>query len=229
MKKILIVVPYRNRENHLIDFLKFTPSYFTNQNITFDILISELENIGDWNAGLCCNSVINFDIGEKYEYIYIHHVDVFPLNGDWFFPEVNEILFNLGDYGSCIMKYDYFFDVGGYSNNFWGWGYEDDCLYRRLLYNNYKLVDLDYRILFQTKNQNHERTIDKINEKNSLSIIDNDFIFGNKYNKRIDGVYDTNKCALTHGLIKIDDNIYKHSIRPLIKSPREINLENSYR
>jgi hypothetical protein len=226
MKQILIVVPFRDRHEHLKDFLNHTPKYFYNQNISFDILITELDSVGDWNAGICCNSVINFNINEKYEYIYIHHVDVFPLKGEWFFPNENEVLFNLGDYGSCIMKYEYFFNVGGYSNNFWGWGYEDDCLYRRLIYNDYKMIDFDYKILFETRNQKHDRVIDEINKKNSLSIIDNDFIYNNNYNKEIDGVYDTNNYGKTHSLIKIDNNIYKHNIYPLIKSPRELKINS---
>ena len=66
MKQILIVVPFRNREEHLKDCLNHTPKYFRNQNISFDVLITELDNIGDWNRGICCNSLINFNIGEKY-------------------------------------------------------------------------------------------------------------------------------------------------------------------
>jgi hypothetical protein len=224
MKQILIVVPFRNREEHLKDFLNHTPKYFRNQNISFDVLITELDNIGDWNRGICCNSLINFNIGEKYEYLYIHDVDIFPLKGEWIFPKENEVLYNLGDYGSCIMKYEYFFDVGGFSNNFWGWGYEDDCLYRRFINDNYKMIDHNYRILFETRNQNHDRFVNEINTKNALSIIDNEFIYNN--NKEIDGVYNTNKYGKTHSLIKIDDNVYKHNIYPLIKSPREINNGN---
>jgi hypothetical protein len=122
------------------------------------------------------------------------------------------------------MKYEYFFDVGGFSNNFWGWGYEDDCLYRRFINDNYKMIDHNYRILFETRNQNHDRFVNEINTKNALSIIDNEFIYNN--NKEIDGVYNTNKYGKTHSLIKIDDNVYKHNIYPLIKSPREINNGN---
>ena len=224
MKQILIVVPFRNRHEHLKDFLNHTPKYFRNQNISFDVLITELDNIGDWNRGICCNSLINFNIGEKYEYLYIHDVDIFPLKGEWIFPKENEVLYNLGDYGSCIMKYEYFFDVGGFSNNFWGWGYEDDCLYRRFINDNYKMIDHNYRILFETRNQNHDRFVNEINTKNALSIIDNEFIYNN--NKEIDGVYNTNKYGKTHSLIKIDNNIYKHNIYPLIKSPRELKINS---
>jgi hypothetical protein len=190
-------------------------------------LITELDNVGDWNRGICCNSLINFNVGEKYKYLYIHDVDIFPLKGEWFFPRENEVLYNLGDYGSCIMRYEYFFEVGGFSNNFWGWGYEDDCLYRRLIHNNYKMIDLNYRILFETRNQKHDRFVNETNTKNSLSIIDNDFIYNNNYNKEIDGVYDTNNYGKTHSLIKIDDNIYKHNIYPLIKSPRELKINGN--
>ena len=60
MKDLLIVVPYRNREEHLKEFLENAPKYFDKQNIEYDILICELDQTGDWNAGLCVNSTINF-------------------------------------------------------------------------------------------------------------------------------------------------------------------------
>ena len=50
MKKLLIIVPYRDRPEHLKSFLEKTPKYFREQNIEFDIIICELENIGCWNA-----------------------------------------------------------------------------------------------------------------------------------------------------------------------------------
>lgn len=229
MDRLLIVVPYRNRENHLKDFLIQTPKYFTEKNIPYDILIAELDSIGDWNHGLCCNSLVNFNIGLKYEYLYIHDVDVCPLSGDWKFPKDNQVFFNLGDHGSCVMKYESYFNSGGFSNNFWGWGYMDDCIYRRLILTGHQMIDCWGDILYDTKNQNHDREIDEINQTKKLEYLKKEYIDKDKFNINEDSVHDTNKYGKTHSLIKIQDNIYKHNIEPLIKSPRELELHNSYK
>jgi len=227
MKQILIVVPFRDRHEHLKDFLNHTPKYFIDKKIEYDILIAELDNVGDWNHGLCCNSLINFNVEEKYEYIYIHDVDVCPLNGDWKFPKEKEIYFNLGDHGSCVMKYESYLNSGGFSNNFWGWGYMDDCLYRRLILTGHEMVDCWGKILYDTKNQNHDREIHNINQSEKLKYLKKEYIDKNYFDIHIDGVHDTNKYGKTHSLIKIDDNIYKHNIYPLIKSPRELEINGN--
>ena len=90
MKDLLIVVPYRNREEHLKEFLENAPKYFDKQNIKYDILICELDQIGDWNAGLCVNSIIDFIKDKNYKWLFIHHVDIYPLEGDFNFPNENE-------------------------------------------------------------------------------------------------------------------------------------------
>lgn len=222
LKDILIVVPYRDREKHLEDFLIKTPKYFSERGITYDILITELDKEGDWNAGLVCNSVINFRKKGRWKYLYIHHVDVYPIEGEWVYPKNNEVLFHLGDYGSCIMNFNDFFKVGGYRNGFWGWGAEDNDLYYKFQLNGIKTVDVttldNYTVKFDVKYQNHERKFVAINYSNSNRILKS------KPDRNNDSVFDTNKYGFTHSLVKISDNIYKQNIKPLKKSPRE--LEN---
>ena len=92
-KDMLIVVPYRNRQRDLEKFLIQTPHYFNNQDISYDILICELEQNCSWNAGMTCNSLINFIKDREYEWVYIHHVDITPISGKWKFPNEYEPFF----------------------------------------------------------------------------------------------------------------------------------------
>lgn len=222
IKDILIVVPYRNREKHLEDFLIKTPKYFDGRGITYDIIIAELDQEGDWNAGLVCNSVINFRKKGSWKYLYIHHVDVYPIDGEWVYPKINEVLFNLGDYGSCIMNYNDFFKIGGYRNGFWGWGAEDNDLYYKAQLNGLKSIDVttlnDYPVKFDIEYQKHERRFEAINYSN------NNQLLKTKPNRNNDSVFDTNKYGKTHSLVKLSENIYKQNVKPLRISPK--NTEN---
>jgi hypothetical protein len=224
MKDLLIVVPYRDREEHLKTFLELTPKYFNDRNITYDILIAELDNEGDWNAGLCCNSVINFRKKGTYKYIYIHHVDVYPISGEWKYPQANEMFFNLGDYGSCLMNHSDFYKIGGYRNSFWGWGAEDNDLYMKAHSYGIRVIDvkkiIGYDVIFDEKYQNHERNFVGLNYSNSLNVLKT------KADRNYDSVFDTNHHGTSHSLIKIGENIYKHNIKPLKRAPSKVKNKN---
>lgn len=219
-KELLIVVPYRNRPEHLKDFLENTPKYFNNKNLIYDILICELDQQGDWNAGLCVNSLVKFieTNKTKYRYLYIHHVDIWLISGDWIFPKDNEVYFNMGDYGSCLLTMDAFFNVEGYSNSFWGWGGEDNELYQKLREKKYKVNEISNisNIKYETKHQSHER---KFNGKNYANAIKQLMILPKNKRNNISNFSE-------HGEIKdfkkIENNIYKHVIIPKKQSPSYI-------
>jgi hypothetical protein len=218
-KDLLIVVPYRNREEHLKDFLENTPKYFDNQNLNYDILICELDQKGDWNAGLCVNSLIKFieKIKTEYKYLYIHHVDVWPISGDWVFPKDNEVYFNMGDYGSCLLTMKAFLDAQGYSNSFWGWGGEDNELYNRLREKQYKVNEISHisNIKYETKHQSHER---KFNGKNYANAIKQ--FRGLARGGRTD-IVDFDNHGYAKNLIQLKKNIFKQIVYPKQKSPNE--------
>jgi hypothetical protein len=222
MKKLLIVVPYRDRSEHLKVFLEKTPKYFREQNIEFDIIICELEQVGCWNAGLCCNSIIKYEKLQDYEYIFIHHVDIYPIDGKWEFPDENESFIKIGDFGSCIIKTKDFLKAGGYSNSFWGWGGEDNLLYSDLSRIGISLTDKEEGIVkFDTHFQNHERKFNGLNYSNLNRVL-------YKRNNNIDNnnIFDFDKHGIVYDFIKIEENVYKHKILPLKRSPLKVDNKN---
>ncbi len=215
MKDLLIVVPYRDRENHLKLFLENSPAYFNQQSLTYDILICELDKGGDWNAGLCVNSVSKFITPEnQYKYIYIHHVDVWPVEGEWIFPDNNQVFFNMGDYGSCLMETNAFFKVNGYSNSFWGWGGEDNEIYSKLRTEKYNCVET-FPVKYNTTQQTHPRKFNGANYGNSIK---NLFILSENEKNNITHF---DEHAYVKDLCQLGENIYKQTVCPLQKSPRE--------
>jgi hypothetical protein len=149
-------------------------------------------------------------------------VDVYPIDGEWVYPKINEVLFNLGDYGSCIMNFNDFFKIGGYRNGFWGWGAEDNDLYFKAQLNGLRAVDVttlvDYPVKFDIEYQKHDRKFEAINYSN------NNQLLKTKPNRNNDSIFDTNKYGKTHSLVKLSDNIYKQNIKSLKTSPK--NTEN---
>lgn len=224
-KDLLIIVPYRDREEHLQKYLELTPKYFDNQNVTYDILITELDPVGDWNAGLVCNSLVNFVKKADYKYLYIHHVDVYPISGKWVFPEDNEIFTNIGDVGSCLTTLYNFFKVGGYRNTFWGWGAEDDDLYKKMWEEGIKVTNIEesnsaFNVEFDTVFQEHERKFVGVNYSHNVALLKI------KPDRNTNSIFDTNKYGFTHSLEHIRDNIYRQKIKPLVKSARETKNTN---
>jgi hypothetical protein len=225
MKDILILVPYRNREKHLEVFFELTPKFFDERGITYDILIAELDQGGDWNCGLCCNSVVEFAEKGKYKYLYRHDVDVYPYQGEWVFPKDDEVFVGIGDWGSFITKFDNFIDIGGYGNEFWGWGYEDKYLYRKVTEYGLRLVDkFNDSVIYDRRFCHHKRIINKINQKHNLKKLEEQIV------RDMGGISEIKYVCEVHSLLKLSENVYKHNIRPLIKSPvdtlkKENNME----
>ena len=223
MKDLLILVPYRNREKHLEVFFELTPKFFDERGITYDILIAELDNGGDWNCGLCCNSVIEFGNKEKYKYLYRHDVDVYPYQGEWVFPKDDEVFVGMGDWGSFVTRFENFVNIGGYGNHFWGWGYEDTYLYKKVSEYGLKLVDrFNESIIYDRRFCHHKRIINKINQKHNTKKLEEQIV------RDIGGLSEIKDVCKIHSLVKLSENVYKHNIRPFIKSPVDIlQKENS--
>jgi hypothetical protein len=137
---IAIIVPYRNRVNHLVKFLK----HITN----FDIYIIEQNNYDKFNRGLLLN--IGYIIAsrkKKYDRYIFHDVDSYPdsvlLSLYKQYPErnihfaSNEYKYNYPTFmgGVLGMKGTDFEKINGFPNTFFGWGGEDDALYNRIIKN----------------------------------------------------------------------------------------------
>ncbi len=214
-KDLLIVVPYRNRDEHIKSLLEHTPAYFNQQNLTYDILLCELDNIGDWNAGLTVNSLISFIPGREYKWLYIHHVDVWPEAGVWVLPPEDTAYYNLGDHGSFLLTMDAFIKVKGYSNSFWGWGAEDNELINKLREGGYKILSGKdhYPVKFNTGFQNHSR---KFNGKNYAGNIKEICLVSSDKKNNIEHFAEH---AYVRDLKQRDENLYHQIVVSLKKSP----------
>ena len=137
-KKLGIIVPYRNREQHLKVFLKKMNQYLSTRNMNYEIIVVHQDDAKLFNRGMLLN--IGFKIAESYEcdYVVFHDVDMVPLIVDYSYSDIplhlatdfkpikNDVereLFEEYFGGVTLFPMEDFRKIDGYSNKYWGWGY----------------------------------------------------------------------------------------------------------
>jgi predicted glycosyltransferase involved in capsule biosynthesis len=142
MKNLCIVVPYRNRESHLKIFAPRMKEYLKKEGTQGEILIVEQENGKPFNRAKLLNIGVDFT-NKDYDYYCFHDVDMIPTESDYTYcPEPTHLAARAQQFGYKLPYQSYFggvtvFDresfllVNGYSNEYWGWGAEDDDMFNR--------------------------------------------------------------------------------------------------
>jgi predicted glycosyltransferase involved in capsule biosynthesis len=166
-EKLAIVVPYRNRKEHLDKFLPAMESCSFLDGIDYEILIVEQEEGKPFNRGKILN--IGAVHSKNSAYYCFHDVDMLPISSDYSYvsapthlaSEAEQFGFKLpynGYFGGVTLFDKHSFNrINGYSNDYWGWGAEDDdVLYRCAIMEvpTYR-KDCKYRSLDHTRNIEH--------------------------------------------------------------------------
>lgn len=155
---MLIVVPYRDREAHMRQFVPHVRAYFARDSlartIDYGVLVVEQEAGLPFNAGLLRNAGFALGAG-AFDYVCFHDVDYLPMWADYRWCESPTPILWHGagmrpvapGQSAVVVKHDLeqlfggvllvpkqpFVDVDGYSNAYWGWGYEDIDLRERFV------------------------------------------------------------------------------------------------
>ena len=144
-RRLTIVIPYRDREPHLRQLMPVLTGKLREQRLTYRILVVEQEPGTLFNRGRLLNAGIHYG-AEFSDYYCLHDVDAVPIVANYACPSqplrlVNEIVGAHGkshrsDYyfsGAVSIRKDQVQAANGYSNEYWGWGKEDDDFFFRLL------------------------------------------------------------------------------------------------
>jgi hypothetical protein len=137
--KLLVIIPYRDRESHLKEFIPYITTTLDSQNINYKIVVVEQSSEKLFNRGLLCN--IGFELYKKEcDYICIHDIDIIGENFDYSYePTVTHLSArdknrNYEEFyprclgGVVLFPKQDFIKINGFSNQYWGWGAEDDDL-----------------------------------------------------------------------------------------------------
>ena len=141
--------------------------YLTDSEIDFDIFIIEQFDNKPFNRAKLLN--VGFKEANGYDYFAFHDVDMLPLDSDYSYPdgpthlssEVEQFNWGLpydGYFGGVtLFDKESFLAINGYSNEYWGWGAEDDDVLHRCM-----IKDIDtYRKQCRYSSLNHDRNIER--------------------------------------------------------------------
>ena len=150
--KLGIIVPYRDREQQLKRFLSHMKDYI--KDIDYEIFIIEQADDKPFNRGKLLNAGYKYAVDKGCDYFVFHDVDMLPEDVDYSYSDKPlHLATHLQEHDYETTFFDYFGGVtmftkedfktiNGFSNEYWGWGFEDDDLLIRCLDSNLQL-DMD--------------------------------------------------------------------------------------
>ena len=137
---VAIIIPYRNREPHLRIFINNIHPFLMRQNIHYRIFIINQSEKETFNRAMLLN--IGYSEASKvsnWDCFIFHDVDLLPLDNRNLYtcPEMpRHMSLAEHDYdtfgGVSAISRKHFKLLNGFSNLFWGWGYEDLNMARRV-------------------------------------------------------------------------------------------------
>jgi len=144
-QRLTVVIPYRDRERHLDRLIPVLVAKLRDQGVRYRILIVEQQNRGLFNRGKLLNIGVHHAM-DSTDYYCLHDVDAVPNRANYLCPSQPLRLVNRidGAEGESLRARHYFsgavsirkhqmIAANGFSNEYWGWGKEDDDFFFRLL------------------------------------------------------------------------------------------------
>jgi hypothetical protein len=203
MEKLAVIVPYRNRKEHLSQFIPYMESLLDSDGVDYQIFIVEQDDEKPFNRAKLLN--VGFKEASAFDYFAFHDVDMLPVDSDYSYPDGPTHLSSEVEQFNWGLPYDGYFGgvtlfdkesftmINGYSNEYWGWGAEDDDVLHRCM-----LKDIDtYRKQCRYRSLNHERSVERElytknliklhdfqNNADALNKIDSDGLSTLKYSKK---------------------------------------------
>ena len=153
---VAIIVPYRDRERNMRTFLYNIHPILERQQLDYGVYIVEQNGDEKFNKGRIINAAF-LEALKHYDYqcFIFHDVDLIPDDDRILYtcPEkdrprhigvaVEQFGYRLPyeEFFGCVTAFttEQFKRINGFSNEFWGWGGEDDDLYNRVRYYEYNI------------------------------------------------------------------------------------------
>ncbi|XP_064489036.1 beta-1,4-N-acetylgalactosaminyltransferase bre-4-like [Ornithodoros turicata] len=153
--RVAIIIPYRNRSEHLVEFLNYMHYMLKRQQLDYGIYVVEQAGSDPFNRGKLLN--VGFLIASRlydFQCFIFHDVDMIPEDDRNLYtcsdqPRHMTVAVSKFNYklpyqgyfgGGCALSKSQVETINGFSNEYWGWGAEDDDLAYRVRYHKYKIT-----------------------------------------------------------------------------------------
>ena len=223
-KKLGIIVPFRNRNEHLKKFIPAITEHLNNQEINFRILIINQVDEKPFNRAKLLNVGAKL-LEDEVDYFAFHDVDLLPLESvDYRYSDftVRNFLFLIehdGKYkeshsgfgGSTLVPKNIFFEINGFSNNYWQWGSEDDDFFMRHLFKGFVPLE-DIQGVFQAlPHQSSLKRNASGQESNNSKVIKNNYRLKKINQKRLSRMKRMIYSQNEDGIQQLDFKIVKRT------------------
>lgn len=182
LQKVAILIPHRNREKHLMYLLEHLHPFLQRQQLEYGIYIIHQAGSKKFNRAKLLNvGYIEALKEENWDCFIFHDVDLVPENDFNLYtcedqPKHLVVGRNSTGYrlrysgyfgGVTALSREQFFKVNGFSNNYWGWGGEDDDLRLRVELHRMKILRPKpevgkYTMIFHTRDRGNEVNIERM-------------------------------------------------------------------
>jgi hypothetical protein len=188
--KLGIIVPYRDREQQLKRFLSHMKEYI--KDIDYEIFIVEQADDKPFNRGKLLNAGYKYAVDKGCDYFVFHDIDMLPEDVDYSYSDKPlHLATHLQEHDYETTFFDYFGGVtmftkedfktiNGFSNEYWGWGFEDDDLLIRCIESDLEIdkeinSDLTDINEFEVFNFNGDSSQIKCTSKTVSSLLQDEF------------------------------------------------------
>ncbi|XP_055347778.1 beta-1,4-galactosyltransferase 4-like [Paramacrobiotus metropolitanus] len=180
-QKVAIIVPYRNRTDHLFIFLRNIHPFLQRQQQDYRIFVVEQSGQLPFNRGKLLNAgFVEACKPSAFDCVVFHDIDSLPENDHNFYtctqqPTLLAVAVSKENYKlkhwnffstAISIKQEQFSAVNGYPNLYWGWGSEDDDLSERVRHRYGRILRRPKDIGRYTSVQHNA---DTLNPKNALN------------------------------------------------------------
>lgn len=141
--KLGIIIPYRHRSSHINVLLNRFKHYFKRKDINYEIFVVNQDDAKLFNRGMLLNIGFTYAKKRRCDYVVFHDVDMIPIDVDYSYSEIplhlatnfmSDEKKEIHDQyfgGVTMFRTEDFIKINGFSNKYWGWGFEDDDLLLR--------------------------------------------------------------------------------------------------
>ena len=195
-QKVAVIVPFRNREEHLKHFLHHLHPILQRQQLDYVVYVVHQHGDEKFNRAKLLNVGYSEAVKDGRDCFVFSDVDLIPMddrNTYHCFSQPRHLASALEKFnfrlpypayfgGATSLSKDQFSGINGFPNNYWGWGGEDDDIYERIVYSGMSVSRPD-REVARIRNIPHER--DKHNEPNPERF---DLLARTRWTMKTDGI-----------------------------------------